>query len=406
MVVVELVETVLANPVLSARGVEVGSKVLERVEVLSNAGNELIEARVGFWARFEELQKLGELGATGRDERALPLREVVKIERSEPGVLDDLGEAIDEFGGAVLVGADARFRPGEEAGEEVDALLGEIGLGFSGNFQALSPAEDLAAGGDRILGVEGCVAHEAFVHDDSEGPPIHGAGVGISGRAILSGQDLGSDVIWSSDGGVGHLPSGLAGGELGLVRPDADVVLIVDGHGHGIAVSTVLATASTVQALGDVTGTTGRTGARSLHHTLPAKGLQHHLGVVARAHLADLLAQAQVGELEMAPGVQQHVIRLDVSVDISQSVDRRDGMGRLGHEESGRLLREGVLPHQERHEVAAGEVFHHHVQVRLVLEGVVQDRQPPVVLLRRGQDVPLGPDVSDLILHHHHLLLH
>ena len=167
-------------------------------------------------------------------------------------MLDDLGETIDEFGGAVLVRADARFRSGKEAGEEVNALMREIGLGFGGNFQALPPAEDFAAGGDGILGVEGGVPHETFVHDHSERPPVHGTSVRISGRAILSGQDLGCDVIRSSDGRVGHLPSSLAGGELGLVHPDADVVLIVDGHGHGITVASMLATAGTAQAFSNV----------------------------------------------------------------------------------------------------------------------------------------------------------
>ena len=52
------------------------------------------------------------------------------------------------------------------------------------------------------------------------------------------------------------------------------------------------------------------------------------------------------------PGVQQQVVRLDVSVDEAQLVDGVDGQHGLRYVELGGLLCQGVLLHQQRHHVA------------------------------------------------------
>jgi hypothetical protein len=84
------------------------------------------------------------------------------------------------------------------------------------------------------------------------------------------------------------------------------------------------------------------------------------------------LAQAKVGQLDVPPRVQQQVVRLDVAVHEPRRVhglDRRHGLRRV----KARLgLGQHVAAHQQRHEVAARQVLHGEVEVRVVLERVVE----------------------------------
>ena len=78
-------------------------------------------------------------------------------------------------------------------------------------------------------------------------------------------------------------------------------------------------------------------------------------------------AQSEVGELDVAGAVDEHVVRLDVAVDEAHPVHRVDRQHQLGDEEPRQVLVEDAEPDQQAHQVAAGDVLHHEVQVRRVL---------------------------------------
>mmetsp|Transcript_27344 Transcript_27344/g.65583 ORF Transcript_27344/g.65583 Transcript_27344/m.65583 type:complete len:228 (-) Transcript_27344:425-1108(-) len=134
--------------------------------------------------------------------------------------------------------------------------------------------------------------------------------------------------------------------------------------------------------------------------------LQDEIRIIQRADLTDLLAQSEVCQLQMTFRIQQHVVRLDVTVDVPKCMDATDRMCRLSHEELRHVLRERILLDQKTHQVPTRTIFHDHVQVRLVDKRIMQGRQPPVVRCCLGQRFAFRPDMSDLVLHDHHLLLH
>lgn len=69
--------------------------------------------------------------------------------------------------------------------------------------------------------------------------------------------------------------------------------------------------------------------------------------------------------------VQQHVVRLDVTVDEAHGVDGVQRQDHLGRVEASPLLGD-VVVHGERDQVATGHELHHHVEVAVVLEGAAQ----------------------------------
>ncbi|MEO0512519.1 MAG: hypothetical protein AAF108_06435, partial [Planctomycetota bacterium] len=86
------------------------------------------------------------------------------------------------------------------------------------------------------------------------------------------------------------------------------------------------------------------------------------------------------------------------------SVDCANRSSNLADVELGRRLVERVDLDQERHEVAAWQELHHHVQVRSVLERIEQhhDRR----IRRDRKHVAFRSDVSNLVLCHHDPLQH
>mmetsp|Transcript_21612 Transcript_21612/g.49150 ORF Transcript_21612/g.49150 Transcript_21612/m.49150 type:complete len:235 (+) Transcript_21612:1255-1959(+) len=128
--------------------------------------------------------------------------------------------------------------------------------------------------------------------------------------------------------------------------------------------------------------------------------------MVADADVPDFLTQPQIRETQMSPGVQEHVVRLDIPMDVPQRVHGADGAGRLRHIKPSQRLAEGILLHQQTHEIPPGHEIHHHVQRRLVLKRIVQRRQPSVAPVRHRQHVPLGLHVPHLVLLDHPSLLH
>lgn len=69
--------------------------------------------------------------------------------------------------------------------------------------------------------------------------------------------------------------------------------------------------------------------------------------------------QSEIGKFEVALGVQQQVVGLDVPVDEAQLVYGVDGQCSFRDVELRALLRERVLFHEECHHVAAGQEFHY-----------------------------------------------
>jgi len=118
-----------------------------------------------------------------------------------------------------------------------------------------------------------------------------------------------------------------------------------------------------------------------------------------------VLAQPEVQQTDVAFGVEDDVVGLDVSVDVVQvAVDVVDCLHQLRNVEAALVLVERVLPHEVGHQVAARQVIHHHVQEIVILERVVEADDP--VVLRLAQRVLLGAHVVHLVFVDHLLLAH
>lgn len=95
------------------------------------------------------------------------------------------------------------------------------------------------------------------------------------------------------------------------------------------------------------------------------------LGRLSETHRVHPHARAEVGQLEVAVLIQQHVVGLDVAVDEAHGVDGVQRQDHLGRVEPGPFLRD-VVVHGECDQVAAGHELHHHVEVTVVVEGTAQ----------------------------------
>lgn len=82
-------------------------------------------------------------------------------------------------------------------------------------------------------------------------------------------------------------------------------------------------------------------------------------------------------------------------MNVAQLVYSLNGKRNLGHVEAGNVLREDLVLDQHRHQVAARQKLHEHVEEGRVLEGGVQLDHPGAVGL--GQDVALRTNVCQLI---------
>mmetsp|Transcript_69419 Transcript_69419/g.192068 ORF Transcript_69419/g.192068 Transcript_69419/m.192068 type:complete len:327 (+) Transcript_69419:414-1394(+) len=116
-------------------------------------------------------------------------------------------------------------------------------------------------------------------------------------------------------------------------------------------------------------------------------------------------AEPEVHEAYVAPRVEDHVVGLYVAVDVVEcSVDVIHGLHKLCNVEAGFLLTEDALPLEVRHEVSAGHVVHHHVQVCVILEGAVQSNDP--IVFRPAHGIFLVADMANLVLSDHLHLAH
>jgi hypothetical protein len=153
---------------------------------------------------LEVLEQLREFTSPARKQRAFPLMQTVPLKVAEPRVLHDALETILELF-PVLRGPNARLGSSEQAGQKVNAFGRQRCLGLCRHFQALSPAQNLAAGRDRIVGVKGRVANQTFKHNHSEGPPVYSARVGITGCPVLCRENLGGNVVRCTNRRICHL---------------------------------------------------------------------------------------------------------------------------------------------------------------------------------------------------------
>mmetsp|Transcript_21584 Transcript_21584/g.65944 ORF Transcript_21584/g.65944 Transcript_21584/m.65944 type:complete len:442 (-) Transcript_21584:435-1760(-) len=324
--------------------------LVEVVEVEGDLLEQYLIARIALVHALQLAEEVTEDLGTLRAVRRWLRAQVVPVEAAEPRVRLDLVDAVP---------AQAAVRRRHEGQQEVHALGAELLLRRGRDLEELAPAQDLAARHDGLIGVERGVPYEALIHDDAEAPPVAAVVV-----ALLA-EHLRRDVVRRAYRAIHEVPLAVR------LAPGARRL-----HDHlRLALSL------------------GR-GRRRLGAEVQAARLGH----------VHLLAEAQVGELEVPVPVQKHVIWLEVAVDILQRVHGGDGEAHLGHVHARLVLGEGVLAHEQRHEVAAREELHDHVQVRIVLEAVLQPHDPGVV--RLGEHVALGDDVAHLVLHHHGLLDH
>ena len=84
---------------------------------------------------------------------------------------------------------------------------------FIREVQALSPVDNLSVGVVLVLGAEWWPADKTFEHDGTDRPPI--AEISVS----LAVENFGSDIVRSSNRGIGHGTAGLTPGvDLATVR--------------------------------------------------------------------------------------------------------------------------------------------------------------------------------------------
>lgn len=106
----------------------------------------------------------------------------------------------------------------------------------------------------------------------------------------------------------------------------------------------------------------------------------------------------------MASGVNEKVLRLQISMDVAKLVKCVDRAEHLGDVEACMAVGKDTSVVQKSSEVATWNVLHGEIDALLVLERVQETDKP--LTLRVGQDVSLGQNVSDLVELEQKLLAH
>mmetsp|Transcript_51914 Transcript_51914/g.110318 ORF Transcript_51914/g.110318 Transcript_51914/m.110318 type:complete len:289 (-) Transcript_51914:16-882(-) len=107
------------------------------------------------------------------------------------------------------------------------------------------------------------------------------------------------------------------------------------------------------------------------------------------------LAQTEVGNLDVAISIQEHVFRLQISVDDSQAVQVGDRAGGLGDVEASTALAEAARSAEMVEQLTAWAELHDHVELLGGLEGVVEGDDEGVG--DGFQDTSLGLRVLHLV---------
>jgi hypothetical protein len=90
------------------------------------------------------------------------------------------------------------------------------------------------------------------------------------------------------------------------------------------------------------------------------------------------------------------VQHLDIAMDESELVERRDGGQHLGEVEDGMVMDEDAVLHEEGAHVASRNVFHGEIDMLRVLKGIEQAHHP--FTLGGGEDNLFVADVADLVV--------
>lgn len=145
-------------------------------------------------------------------------------------------------------------------------------------MKGLAPVDDLAVGVMLVLGAERGPSDLALEHNRAQGPPI--AVEGVTG----AGEDLWCDVVWSSDGGVGH--------DAARFTPVVDDSAVADGQVDLVEVD---------------------------RHAVPSlvcwlSRLGEKLSVIGVVmHLVETCRQSEIGQLDVSATIKQDVVRLNVT---------------------------------------------------------------------------------------------
>lgn len=114
------------------------------------------------------------------------------------------------------------------------------------------------------------------------------------------------------------------------------------------------------------------------------------------------LTQSKIAEFDVSSSIDQHIIRLDISMYVTLLMDALDGQYYLSCKKLGLSLLQHISKDEQIHEIPASEIIHDQVQIILILEGVEQLNDP---LSSICEDIPFCFEMSLLILLDHLLLL-
>mmetsp|Transcript_39196 Transcript_39196/g.94787 ORF Transcript_39196/g.94787 Transcript_39196/m.94787 type:complete len:227 (-) Transcript_39196:453-1133(-) len=134
--------------------------------------------------------------------------------------------------------------------------------------------------------------------------------------------------------------------------------------------------------------------------------LQNDFWVIHGTDFPNLFAQSHIGQFQVSPRIQKHIVWFNVTMNVPQCVNTGYRMRCFGHKESSDMFAKGILLDEHTHEITAGTEFHHHVQVCFIHKTIMQGSQPTIFGTGLGQCFTLSSDMAYLILQNHHFLLH
>lgn len=115
-------------------------------------------------------------------------------------------------------------------------------------------------------------------------------------------------------------------------------------------------------------------------------------------------SKAEVGKLDVSSRVNEKVLWLQISVNISQLVESVDRAEHLSDVEACMTVGQDTCVVEESSEITTWDVFHCKIDALLILEGVEEADEP--LALGVGQNISLGQDMSDLIEFEQKFLTH
>ncbi|KAI9916133.1 hypothetical protein PsorP6_018003 [Peronosclerospora sorghi] len=285
--------------------------------------------------RGRELTRLGELVKVGRDlphERlvlgaallrvmGLELRQhVVKVGPAPRGNIRRLHRAERRPVHAVKprMALDLVHGPGAESVlgitnqslHKIPARRTQSRRGFGREPKRLVPVDNLATRLHGLIGVKGWVPDQTLVQDDAHGPPVT-----LLPISFLC-QHLGRNVV-----GRAHRAK------------------------RNLSVATKRFAPRRVHTVCRAATFDGR-GTLCIHGMVRNREQIH-----ARVHF---LAQPQVRELQVPMRVQEHIVGFHVAMNVAELVHGLNGKHHLRRIKARRGFIEGILFHQESHEIAAG----------------------------------------------------